>query len=95
MEFSRPEYCSGEPCPSPGDLPDPGKEPRSAALQADSLPSEPLGKPLLLLPGGYQAEMLTHGGWGSERPKERIHFPACDRMSHGPQTYPGSHPWNP
>ena len=33
--------CSGLPFPSPGDLPDPGIEPRSPALQADSLPSEP------------------------------------------------------
>ena len=36
MEFSRQEYWSGLPCPSPGDLPDPGIEPRSPALQADS-----------------------------------------------------------
>ena len=40
------EYWSGMPFPSPGDLPDPGTEPRSPALQADSLLSEPLGKPL-------------------------------------------------
>ena len=40
-EFSRPEYWSGLPFPSPGDLPDPGIEPRSPALQADSLTSEP------------------------------------------------------
>ena len=40
-EFSRPEYWSGEPFPSPGDLPNPGIEPRSPALQADSLPAEP------------------------------------------------------
>ena len=40
MEFSRPEYWSG-PFPSPGDLPNPGIEPRSPALQADSLLSEP------------------------------------------------------
>ena len=33
------------PCPLPGDLPNPGIKPRSPALQADSLPSEPLGKP--------------------------------------------------
>ena len=33
MEFSRPEYWSGEPFPSPGDLPNPGIEPRSSALQ--------------------------------------------------------------
>ena len=39
MEFSRQEYWSGLPFPSPGDLPDPGIEPRSPALQADSLPT--------------------------------------------------------
>ena len=43
MGFSRQEYWSGLPCPPPGDLPDPGIEPRSPALQADSLPSEPPG----------------------------------------------------
>ena len=45
MGFSRQEYWSGLPFPSPGDLPDPGTEPRSPTLQADSLPSEPPGKP--------------------------------------------------
>ena len=45
MEFSRQEYWSGFPCPSLGDLPDPGIEPMSPALQTDSLPSEPPGKP--------------------------------------------------
>ena len=44
MEFSRQEYWSGLPCPSPGDLSDPGIEPGSPALQADSLLSEPPGK---------------------------------------------------
>ena len=43
MDFSRQEYWSGLPFPSPGDLPDPGIEPWSLALQADALPSEPLG----------------------------------------------------
>ena len=43
MEFSRQEYQSGLPFPSPGDLPDPGIEPRSPALQGDALPSEPPG----------------------------------------------------
>ena len=38
MEFSRQDYWSGLPFPSPGDLPDPGIEPGSPALQADSLP---------------------------------------------------------
>ena len=41
MEFSRQEYWSGQPSPSPGDLPDPGIKPGSPALQANSLPSEP------------------------------------------------------
>ena len=41
MEFSRQECWSGLPFPSPGDLPDPGIEPESPALQADSLQSEP------------------------------------------------------
>ena len=42
--FSRQEYWSELPFPSPGDLPNPGIEPRSPALQADTLPSEPPGK---------------------------------------------------
>jgi len=46
MGFSRQEYGSGVPFPPPGDLPNPGTEPRSPALQADSLPSEPPGKPI-------------------------------------------------
>ena len=46
MEFSRQAYWSGLPFPSPGDLPDPGTETRSPTLQADTLPSEPPGKPV-------------------------------------------------
>ena len=42
MEFSRQEYWSGLPFPSPGDLPNPGIEPESPALQADALLSEPM-----------------------------------------------------
>ena len=53
MGFSREEYWSGLPFPPPGDLPDPGREPRvsepvslvSPALKEDSLPTEPPGKP--------------------------------------------------
>ena len=44
MEFSRQEYWSGVPFPSPGDLAGPGTEPGSPALQADSLRPEPPGK---------------------------------------------------
>ena len=52
VEISRPEYCSGQPFPSPGDLPNPGIEPRSPALQADSLPAELQGKPNARWGGG-------------------------------------------
>ena len=45
MRFSRQECWSGLPFPSPGDLPNPGIEPGSPALQADALPSEPPGMP--------------------------------------------------
>ena len=48
MGFPRQEYWNGLLFPSPGDLPDPGIEPGSPALQADSLLSEPPGKPLML-----------------------------------------------
>ena len=51
MEFSRQEYWSGLPFPSPGDLPDPGIEPGSPELQVDSLPSEPSEKPLCISQG--------------------------------------------
>ena len=47
MGFSRQECWSELPFPSPGDLSDPGIEPRPPALQADALLSEPPGKPLL------------------------------------------------
>ena len=47
MEVSKQEYWSGQPFPSSGDLPDPGIEPGSPALQANSLPSEPpIGSPV-------------------------------------------------
>ena len=45
MKFSRQGYWRGLPFPSPGDLPNPGIEPRSPVLQADSLPTELQGKP--------------------------------------------------
>ena len=46
MGFSRQEYWSGLLFPSPGDLPNPGIEPGSPALEADALTSEPPGKPI-------------------------------------------------
>ena len=53
MGFPRLEYWSGLPFPFPGNLPDPRIKPRSPVLQADSLPSEPRGKP------GKGKEMLS------------------------------------
>ena len=47
MEFPRQEFWSGLPLPTPGNLPIPGIEPNSPTLGADSLPSEPPGKPFL------------------------------------------------
>ena len=47
MGFSRQQYWSGLPFPSPGNLPDPGIKPRSPALQTDALPPEPPGKSIL------------------------------------------------
>ena len=47
LGFSRQEYWSGLPFPSPGDLPDPRIKPRSLAMQVDSFLSEPPGKPML------------------------------------------------
>ena len=46
MEFSKQEYWSGWPFPSPGDLPNPRIKLGSPALQVESLPSEPPGKPI-------------------------------------------------
>ena len=78
MGFSRQEYWSGLPFPSPGDLPDPGIEPGSPTLQAESLLSEPPGKTLLL---GGEAEHLTHlvikvspKEEGKKKPIYREHF---------------------
>ena len=48
MGFSRQEYWSGLPFPSPGDLPNPGIEPGSPALQAEALPSGLPGKPQIM-----------------------------------------------
>ena len=49
MGFSRQENWSGLPCPPPGDLLDPRIEPASLALQEDSSPTEPPGKPVAML----------------------------------------------
>ena len=59
MEFSRQEYWRRLPFPSVGNLPNPGIEPDSPALQADSLPSEPPGKPFQVLKPLQSKKTLT------------------------------------
>ena len=60
MGFSRQEYWTGLPSPPPGGLPNPGIEPRSPALQADSLPSsEPPGKPMAEIVGVILCDEVT------------------------------------
>ena len=68
MEFSRQEYWSGLLFPSPGDLPDPGIEPRSPALQADALPSEPPGKPQGKTCHIWKKKKVGGWGWGYVAP---------------------------
>ena len=78
MGFSRQEYWSGLPFPSPGDLPDPGIEPGSPALQADALPSEPPGniviKPQIWL---TQITLFLLEAWRtlSDNTVESLYFP--------------------
>ena len=60
MRISRQEHWSGLPCCPPGDLPNPGIEPTSPTLQADSLLSDPPGKP-----NDYTVHSLTIGFVGS------------------------------
>ena len=55
MGFCRQEYWSGLPFPSPGDLPNPGIEPRYPTLEADTLTSEPPGKPFII--GNWNAKV--------------------------------------
>ena len=75
VKFSRPEHCSGLPFPSSGDLPNPEIEPRSPGLQADSLPSEPLGK--LRIPLKYPWTQLCRSGSqmpGAVQTKQAFHL---------------------
>ena len=61
MGFSRQEYWSGLPCPSTGDLPNPGIKHRSLSLKADSLPFELLGKPMRNYARKSSHEVLSGG----------------------------------
>ena len=83
MGFSRQEYWSGLPFPSPGDLPDLGIEPRSLALQADSLLTEPPGKPRVFLRSAVsQLRSLLAQSWA---------FPPWDQFSEAVEVGGGLH----
>ena len=77
MGFSRLEYWSGVPLPSPGDLPDPGIKAGSSALRADALPSEPPGKALM-----KETEDMKNRYPMFIKPKSKC----CDK-AHTTQTY--------
>ena len=62
MEFSRKEYWSGLPFPSPGDLPDPGIEPESPAVAGGFLPAKPPRKPSLRI--GLGESHKWEENWG-------------------------------
>ena len=75
MGFFRQEYWSGLPFPPPGDLPDPGVETTSPALQVDSLPAEPSGK-------------LGHGQEGKRKASSSFyHSSAGIKKNENPQKY--------
>ena len=90
MEFFRPEYWSGQPFPSPGDLPDPGIKLGCPALQADYIAAELQGKP--------------HDKFYKKKPRQSIKKQRHHFASQGPYTqsyvfffcfffFPGSHVW--
>ena len=74
MGFSRQEYWSGVPFPSPRDLHDSGIEPRFPALQADALPSEPRGKPHFIPETSIRYASEDVGGEGFSCQRRRYRF---------------------
>ena len=91
MGFSSQEYWSGLPCPPPGDLPSPGIEPRSPALQVDSLLSKPPGKTKNTRVGSVQFSHSVVSD--SLQPHGLQHTrPACPSPT--PGVYPNSRPLN-
>ena len=86
MGFSRQEYWSGLPFPSPEDIPDPGMEPASPTLQAESLPSELPGKPYAKAAPGFHFRFPTSSRSGCLAPlscektkfKQMLKYHQCD-----------------
>ena len=84
MGFSRQECWSGWPFPSPGDLPNPGIEPRSPALQADALLSEPPGiiHQLYFKVKNFKEEIINHAGiWNVLGDTETVVLELASRLS--------------
>ena len=74
MRFSRQEYWSGLPCPTPRDLPNPGIGPRSPVLQVDSFQSEARGKLFFSTTLAYpHQERKGKSSWGNQQPNWRGH----------------------
>ena len=94
MGFSRQEYWSGLPFPSPGDLPDPGIEARSPALEADALTSELPGNPNLQQ---KPPAMIKGSEFELPRSKSQTQYPVvgCDTLDQLLKTFkPNSLPWS-
>ena len=83
MEFSRQEYWRGLPIPSLGDLPNPGTEPGSPALQADSLPSEPPGKPKVLSFSGKIIKRTSHIMYRTRKLSDQVTEKICSLYYEG------------
>ena len=85
MGFSRQEYWSGLLFPSPGNLPDPGIKPRSSALQADALPSEPPGKPTIGSEYWFKVFVVTAGNvWRPPSERKALNFITLIDKQQGP-----------
>ena len=103
MGFSRQEHWSGLPFPSPGDLPNPGIEPWSPALQTDALRSELPGKPMLITANATVVKNLLAdaGDTGSipglgRSPEKKMatHSRILPGRSHGQRSLVGYSPWD-
>ena len=86
MKFSRQEYWSGLPCPSLGDLPNSGIEPRSPTLQADSLSFELPRKTICLLVYLFHLELIKAPSVGQSGQRSQV------EMGEGWGTYAHLHP---
>ena len=93
MGFSRQEYWSRLPFPSPGDLPDPGIEPGSPTLEADALTSEPPGKPKTTIFRPYlhscPRSCKYGGGPGHQCMRHKLQATSLGALGGGPQKTAG------